>query len=238
MTAPPRAGHGAVPLGDAVARFLDRYRDEKGTRVTYAETLAHLLAAVGGTALVTEAGPQAYAAVMSRWDDRAPATWNKHLADSSRCSGPHPTKSNWLHLASSNFFWPHPTGARTSCNLPGRVPFLAANGRSWWGRNILQDDLGGAGRAWNGGAGTTSRNHLAALRSFAAYAIRQEWITEDPARHLERRKVTQRGDKAIPLARLEALFTDDRHALRERALWRLLYDTAARAEEIPHPGHR
>ena len=151
MTAPPRTGHGAVPLGNAVARFLDRYRDEKGTRVTYAETLAHLLAAVGGTALVTEAGPQAYAAVMSRWDDRAPATWNKHLA---------------------------------------------------------------------------------ALRSFATYTIRQEWITEDPARHLERRKVTQRGDKAIPLARLEALFTDDRHALRERVLWRLLYDTAARAEEI------
>jgi integrase len=53
-----------------------------------------------------------------------------------------------------------------------------------------------------------------------------------PARQLERRKVTQRGDKAIPPARLEALFTDDRHALRERVLWRLLYDTAARAEEI------
>jgi hypothetical protein len=148
---PLRAGRGAVSLGAAVARFLDRYRDEKGTRATYAETLAHLLAAAGDTALVTELGPRAYAVVMSRWDDRAPATWNKHLA---------------------------------------------------------------------------------ALRSFAAYAIRQEWVTADPARHLERRKVTQRGDKAIPLARLEALFTDDQHALRERVLWRLLYDTAARAEEI------
>jgi len=139
-----RAGHGAVSLGDAVARFLDRYRDEPGTWVTYAETLTHetlthLLAAAGGTAFVAEAGPQAYAVVMSRWDDRAPATWNKHLA---------------------------------------------------------------------------------ALRSFAAYAIRQEWITADPARHLERRKITQRGDKAVPLARLEALFTDDQHALRERVLWR------------------
>ncbi len=146
-----RAGHGAVSLGDAVARFLDRYRDEPGTWVTYAETLTHLLAAAGGTAFVAEASPQAYAVVMSRWDDRAPATWNKHLA---------------------------------------------------------------------------------ALRSFAAYAIRQEWITADPARHLERRKITQRGDKAVPLARLEALFTDDQHALRERVLWRLLYDTAARAGEI------
>ena len=53
---PSRTGRGAVPLGNAVARFLDRYRNEKGTRVTYAETLARLLAAVGDTALVTEAG--------------------------------------------------------------------------------------------------------------------------------------------------------------------------------------
>ncbi|WP_211370314.1 tyrosine-type recombinase/integrase [Nonomuraea turkmeniaca] len=95
--------------------------------------------------------PQTYAAVMARWDERAPATWNKHLS---------------------------------------------------------------------------------ALRSFAAYAIRNEWITADPARHLERRKITQRGDQAVPQARLEALFTDDRNTLRERVLWRLLYDTAARAEEI------
>ncbi len=146
-----RTGHGAVSLGDAVAKFLDRYRDEQGTWVTYAETLTHLLAAAGDTAFVAEVGPQAYAVVMSRWDDRAPATWNKHLT---------------------------------------------------------------------------------ALRSFAAYTIRQEWITADPARHLERRKITQRGDKAVPLARLEALFTDDQHALRERVLWRLLYDTAARTEEI------
>ncbi|MEU1728947.1 tyrosine-type recombinase/integrase [Nonomuraea sp. NPDC005692] len=40
------------------------------------------------------------------------------------------------------------------------------------------------------------------------------------------------GDRAIPYARLETLFTDDRHPLGERVLWRLLYETAARAEEI------
>ncbi|WP_240777589.1 tyrosine-type recombinase/integrase [Nonomuraea basaltis] len=33
-------------------------------------------------------------------------------------------------------------------------------------------------------------------------------------------------------ARLDKLFTDPAHALRERVLWRLLYDTAARTEEI------
>ncbi|TDE58811.1 hypothetical protein E1295_04185 [Nonomuraea mesophila] len=46
---PLRTGHGAVPLGDAVARFLDRYRDEPGTAGTYAETLIHLLAPPGRT---------------------------------------------------------------------------------------------------------------------------------------------------------------------------------------------
>ncbi|MFI7708830.1 tyrosine-type recombinase/integrase [Nonomuraea sp. NPDC049480] len=148
---PLRTGHGAVPLGDAVARFLDRYRDEPGTAGTYAETLTHLLAAAGQNAPIAELGPPLYAVVMARWDERAPATWNKHLS---------------------------------------------------------------------------------ALRSFAAYAIRNEWIVADPARHLERRKITQRDDQAVPQARLEALFTDDRNALRERVLWRLLYDTAARAEEI------
>ena len=44
--------------------------------------------------------------------------------------------------------------------------------------------------------------------------------------------MTRRGDRSIPQARLEALFTDDRHALRERVLWRMLYETAARAQEI------
>ncbi|MFI6803137.1 hypothetical protein [Streptosporangium canum] len=76
-------------------------------------------------------------------------------------------------------------------------------------------------------APATWNKHLSALRSFAAYAIRNEWITADPARHLERRKITQCGDQAVPRARLEALFTDDRNALRERVLWRLLYEGAS-----------
>jgi integrase len=33
-------------------------------------------------------------------------------------------------------------------------------------------------------------------------------------------------------ARLDKLFTDDRYGLRERVLWRMLYETAARAEEL------
>jgi site-specific recombinase XerD len=74
--------------------------------------------------------------------------------------------------------------------------------------------------------------HLSALTSFTAYCGRQDWLATDPGRRLERRKVTRTRDKAIPRARLERLFTDDRNPLRERVLWRMLYETCARAEEI------
>ncbi|MFF4772889.1 tyrosine-type recombinase/integrase [Microtetraspora fusca] len=47
-----------------------------------------------------------------------------------------------------------------------------------------------------------------------------------------RQPTAHRGDCSIPRTRLETLFTDPAHALREKVLWRLLYDTAARAEEI------
>ncbi|MFI7059181.1 tyrosine-type recombinase/integrase [Streptosporangium canum] len=85
---------------------------------------------------------------------------------------------------------------------------------------------------WNTAAAATWNRHLSALVSFTAWAQRQELLTTNPAHRLQRRKPARRGDRAIPRARLEALFTDDRHALRERVLWRLLYETAARAEEI------
>jgi integrase len=44
--------------------------------------------------------------------------------------------------------------------------------------------------------------------------------------------IPRRGDRSIPRTRLDKLFTDDRHGLRERVLWRMLYETAARAEEL------
>ena len=85
---------------------------------------------------------------------------------------------------------------------------------------------------WDTAAAATWNRHLSALVSFTTWAQRQDLLATNPARRLQRRKTTHRGDRAIPQARLEALFTNDRHAVRERVLWRLLYETAARAEEI------
>ncbi|KIH96705.1 plasmid multimer resolution protein pmrA [Streptomonospora alba] len=85
---------------------------------------------------------------------------------------------------------------------------------------------------WEAAAPSTWNKHLAALRSFAAYGLRQEWLAADPTRFLERRRAPRRGDRSVPAARLEALLADTRHELRERVLWRMLYETAARAEEV------
>lgn len=83
-----------------------------------------------------------------------------------------------------------------------------------------------------GRAAATWNRHLSALVSFTAWANRQELLATNPARRLQRRKTSRRGDRAIPRARLEALFADDRHPLRERVLWRMLYETAARGGEL------
>jgi len=85
---------------------------------------------------------------------------------------------------------------------------------------------------WDAAAAATWNRHLSALASFTAWAQRNEILATNPARRLERRKPARRGDRSIPRARLERLFTDNRHGLRERVLWRMLYETAARAEEI------
>ncbi|WP_228473528.1 tyrosine-type recombinase/integrase [Streptomyces calidiresistens] len=89
------------------------------------------------------------------------------------------------------------------------------------------------------GAANTWNKHLSALTSCSADCRRQDWPATDPGRRLERRKVrrkvTRTRDKAIPRARLDRLFTADRNPLRERVLWRMLYETCARAEEILSP---
>ncbi|MFF0862007.1 tyrosine-type recombinase/integrase [Nonomuraea sp. NPDC003560] len=85
---------------------------------------------------------------------------------------------------------------------------------------------------WDTTAAATWNRHLSALISCTTWAQRQDLLATNPARRLLCRKTPQRGDRAIPAVRLEKLFTDDRHPLRERVLWRLLYETAARAEEI------
>jgi hypothetical protein len=67
---------------------------------------------------------------------------------------------------------------------------------------------------WDEATAATWNRHLSALTSFTAWAGRQEILDTNPGRRLERRKPARHCDRSIPRARLDKLFTDNRHDLR------------------------
>jgi integrase len=87
---------------------------------------------------------------------------------------------------------------------------------------------------WYAGAAAATCNlNLAALRSFYRYALRQHLVVGDPSAAIERRRLRRDPDRrVIPARQLESLWHRADLAVRYKMLWRLLYDTAARADEI------
>jgi integrase/recombinase XerC/integrase/recombinase XerD len=77
---------------------------------------------------------------------------------------------------------------------------------------------------WNGA--------LNALQSASAYWAEQGWIAADPTVRLRRRKVAPDRDRALSRAEVEQLLTRPDVPLRDRLLWRMLYETAARSAEV------
>ncbi|MEV4804978.1 site-specific integrase [Nonomuraea sp. NPDC049421] len=88
-----------------------------------------------------------------------------------------------------------------------------------------------AGR-WGGAAAATFNARLDALGSACAWWRDQDWLTGDPLRRIRRRARTPDRTKALDRALIEALLTRQTLPLRERTLFRLLYESAARAEEV------
>lgn len=86
--------------------------------------------------------------------------------------------------------------------------------------------------SWDHCAPSTWNRHVATLRSFTSYARRRGWLKGDPAAVLERRRQPDDRTRAIALSSLERLFRRGDVRVREKCLWRLLYETAARAEEV------
>jgi site-specific recombinase XerD len=86
--------------------------------------------------------------------------------------------------------------------------------------------------AWGQCGPATWNRHVATLRSFTAFARRRGWLTADPAGVLERRNEPADRTKAIARSSLERLCRRDDVAIREKCLWRLLYETAARTQEV------
>src|SRR5579859_3854390 len=81
-------------------------------------------------------------------------------------------------------------------------------------------------------APATRVRQLAILRSACAFWRRRAWITTDPTTELDRPSVLFDRTRALTRDQIASLWRRDDVALRERVLWRLLYESAARANEI------
>jgi integrase len=87
-----------------------------------------------------------------------------------------------------------------------------------------------AGLRWGTVAPATWNRHAATIRSFLGYAARHG-LLPDLGVALDRRREPADRTRALPKAALERLWNRRDVALRDKALWRLLYETAARANE-------
>jgi integrase len=85
---------------------------------------------------------------------------------------------------------------------------------------------------WGGCSAATWNLALTAFRSAARWWQEQGWSTADPSRRLRRRKLSPDRSRALSRADVEQLLTREDIALRERTLWRMLYETAARSAEV------
>ena len=85
---------------------------------------------------------------------------------------------------------------------------------------------------WADRSPSTWNVSLDAIRSAAAWWMLQGWITADPSRMLKRRKPRPDRARALSQGEVEQLLTREDISLRERTLWRMLYETAARSAEV------
>ncbi len=89
-----------------------------------------------------------------------------------------------------------------------------------------------AAARWDAAAPATWNRHAAAARSFLTFCAREGLLAGEPALWLRRRRETVDTTRAILLPALERLWSRRDVPLREKTLWRLLYETAARANEV------
>lgn len=89
-----------------------------------------------------------------------------------------------------------------------------------------------AEETWGERKPATFNRAVDVMRSAFGYWTAEGWCTEDPSQALRRRRVAPDRSRALSRVQVEALLTRDDLPLRERVLWRMLYETAARAAEV------
>jgi len=123
------------------------------------------------------------------------------------------------------------TTARTYAGTMERLAAVLGRDRPLAG--ITDDELADAAEElWGELAPRTWNRHVATVRSFLAWCRDHGWPAGDLQLAADRKTVTGDDSKAISLPELERLWTGTKHPLRERALWRLLYDSASRADAV------
>ena len=85
---------------------------------------------------------------------------------------------------------------------------------------------------WGSAEPATWNTRITAVKSFVSYCRRNTWLQADPMALVDRRRQPRDQTKAIPHQDLEKLWSRREVSLREKTLWRMLYETAARAGEI------
>ena len=99
-------------------------------------------------------------------------------------------------------------------------PTVAAQLRDWFTHR------------WAAASAATWNRNLACLRSACAYWRVEHWITGDPTAGLPRAKLPPNRTRARSRTAIADLLARPKIALRERTLWALLYESAARAQEV------
>ncbi|MQY22040.1 tyrosine-type recombinase/integrase [Nocardia macrotermitis] len=84
---------------------------------------------------------------------------------------------------------------------------------------------------WGGASAQTFNVRLASLRAACTYWAERCWLVGDPLQRLRPRPVPADRSRAVTRAEVTAILGLD-VPLRERVLWTMLYETAARAEEL------
>lgn len=87
-------------------------------------------------------------------------------------------------------------------------------------------------KRWGEATPATWNARITALQSFVRYCRRNEWLRKDPMAAIDRKRVPRDQTKAIAYGDLDKLWSRPDIGLREKTLWKMLYETAARANEI------
>lgn len=83
---------------------------------------------------------------------------------------------------------------------------------------------------WAGRSPKTFNTRLTALGSACSYWRDQGWLVGDPLVRLRTRPVPRDRARALTQVQVQAILAEG--TLRDRVLWTLLYETAARSEEV------